>query len=107
MKRIVLTDGSGKWFNATKAKEWEEDTDWDGSNNISCATGSQWDHEILYRTAGGTYVLHHWSQWQGSRPQYKEISAADAAAWLSRNNYDLDGIGVPEIENEFRALEIE
>lgn len=104
MARSVLTDGSGRWFNSKKAKSWEEGTNWNGNNHISLATGSQWEHEILYRTRGGIYVLHCWSQWQGSGESYEEISAEDAARWLSRNEYtDADCAGVAD---EYAALEI-
>lgn len=86
MSKIALTDGSGRWFRSSKAASWKESTHWNGNNHISDATGSQWDHEMLFRTAGGLYILHHWSQWQGSSETYEEISAEDAAAWLTRNN---------------------
>ena len=53
------------WFDRSTAESWGEDTRWDGSNHVSIATGSQWDHEQLYQTAGGRFVLYRWSQWQG------------------------------------------
>jgi hypothetical protein len=74
-----------RWFDPAAAEEWGEGTRWDGRNHISLATGDQWIHEILYRTAGGTWVLHRYSQWQGTRDSYREISAEDAATWLVRN----------------------
>jgi hypothetical protein len=106
MSRIVLTDGSGRWFFTSKARSWDEATRWDGHNNISCATGSQWDHEELYRTAGGVYVLHHWSQWQGSTPSYEEIPAEDAARWLSQNEHDGDDAADAGVEEQYAALQI-
>lgn len=83
MRRIALDDGG--WFDASKAIFFEEDERWDGQNYISVATGSQWDHERLYRTAGGSWILHWRSQWQGTRPSWTEISADEAARWLVRN----------------------
>lgn len=80
VNRIPL--GNGRWFCPDTAKLYEERMRWNGSNHISCATGSQWEHEQLYRTVGGTYVLHAWSQWQGSTPSYEIIGAQDAHAWL-------------------------
>ena len=80
MNRIPLTDGTGRWFDASKAEEWDEDTRWDGNNHISIATGSQWHHERLYRTAGGVWIMHSSSNNQGSKDEFDEISADAAAA---------------------------
>ncbi len=33
------------WFDPGKAKRYDEATWWDGSNNISVATSSQWESE--------------------------------------------------------------
>jgi hypothetical protein len=52
MSRIALTDGSGRWFSDTTAEYFKEDTYHDGRNWISKATGSQTEHEGLYRTKG-------------------------------------------------------
>jgi len=101
-KRIALTDGSGRWFNEETADFWKEDTYHDGRNFISKATGSQWNHERLYRTVGGRFILNRWSNYQGSIESYVEISADDAAVWFSRNGYDPH----PACEKEFAALEI-
>jgi hypothetical protein len=71
------------------AESWDERTDWDGNNHISCATGSQWDHERLHVTAKGTFVVEHWSQWQGRGGGHYAINDSDAALWLVRNGDDL------------------
>ena len=108
MSRIVLTDGSGRWFDDAKAKRWEEETRWNGNNHVSKATGSQWEHETLYRTAGGIYVVHHSSQWQGSTDTIEEVTASDAAKWLSTNDYldgDAESAG-PEVASAYAALEL-
>ena len=47
-------------------------------------------HEALHRTAGGRFVLNHWSQWQGSMETYEEISVEEAARWLSVNGHHDD-----------------
>jgi hypothetical protein len=112
--RIVLTDGTGRWFDRGKAQRWKENTRWNGNNHVSCATGSQWEHETLYRTAGGVYVLHRTSQWQGSGESWDEVTASDAAGWLSRNDHarndhdadDADDASAAGVANEFAALEI-
>lgn len=76
------------WFDLDKATAFEEDTEWDGSNRISKATGSQWNHQMLYRTAKGRWVLHCWSQWQGSTPSYEFIGDTDAREWLIAQRED-------------------
>lgn len=85
MKRINLTDDSGLWFDAHKAACFAEETRWDGSNHISVPTGSQWDHQALYFTKSGRWVLNCWSQWQGSSESYELVSQDDAADWLQQN----------------------
>lgn len=87
MKRIALTDDTGRWFNPQTAETFEEATWWNGNNHISHATGSQWEHQRLYRTKGGRWILNTWSQWQGSSEEYLEISDRDAAAWLVKNEH--------------------
>lgn len=77
----------GRWFAIDRAEKVDEGTRWNGNNHISLATGSQWEHEALYRTAGGKWVLNSWSQWQGSSETWEEIEDEAAAAWLVRNEY--------------------
>jgi len=87
MTRIALTDGTGRWFAPGAADLWEDATRWDGHNRVSLATGDQWEHERLYRTAGGRWVLHGWSQREGSRDSYAVITADAAAAWMAINRH--------------------
>jgi hypothetical protein len=85
MTRINL--GSGRWFDTDSAECFGEDTRFDGRNHISVATGSQWEHEELYRTRTGRWILHEWSQWQGSRAYYSEVSDARAKEWLINQDH--------------------
>lgn len=85
MDKVNLPDG--RWFDRDEAKVFDESTEWDGSNYISCATGSQWEHEELIRTPSGVWILHSWSQWQGSRPDLEEISESEAHRWLIRHGH--------------------
>ena len=91
MQRIALTDEfgnpTGTWFDADRAIRYAEDEDWDGSNFISRATGSQWNHEALYRTASGRWILNGWSAYQGSTETYYEISPSRAEDWLIANDH--------------------
>jgi hypothetical protein len=74
---------------AKASKSWEESTFWDGHNHCSKATGSQWNHETLYRSAKGRYYVEHTSQWQGSRPHVEWVSREEAARWLLNCEHDL------------------
>jgi len=63
-------------------RTWEEATDWNGSNHISRATGSQWNHQTLYKSAKGNYYLVHSSQMQGSMDHAEWLEPQEAARWL-------------------------
>lgn len=88
MTRIDFTDRSGRWFNRDTACRLDEDTNWDGSNQISINTGSQWDHESLYFTKSGVWVRRWTSQWQGSSDSINELEECDAIDWIVANNCD-------------------
>lgn len=102
MKRIALTDGSGRWFDREKSIHFDEDTYWNGHNHISKATGSQWEHQRLYRTAGGRWILASWSAYQEVRDSYEEINDAAATVWLVLNGHDAH----PSVSEQYSALEI-
>ena len=87
MKRQSIEGGF--WFDVDGADHYREGTRFDGQNQISRATGSQWDHEDLYRTRGGRWVLCSWSQWQGSGTSYVVVTPDVAAAWLVRQGRDV------------------
>lgn len=101
MHRIALTDEQANptaaWFDKDRAEKYEESTRWNGSNHISEATGSQWDHEMLFRTAGGRYVLHTYSQWQGRPETYREIPEAEAIEWLIAQGHE-DAVPQGEVD---------
>lgn len=101
MNRISLTDGSNTWFDADRATKFTEDTNWDGSNHISVNTGSQWHHEVLFCTASGKFILHTWSNYQGTEDTYESISEAKAYDWLIRNG---EADAVPKEETEAREV---
>lgn len=68
---------------------WDEDTHWNGNNHISKATGSQWDHQRLYRSRKGRYYVERWSQWQGSTPSAEWVSPQEAVRWLLLNECEI------------------
>lgn len=61
------------------------------------------EHETIYRTKGGRFILKHSSDWQGRATTYSEISNEDAAIWFSNNEMDPH----PACEKEFLELEIQ
>jgi len=75
---------------------WSEDTRFNGHNHISLVTGSQWEHQRLYRSRRGRFYVEHWSQWQGSTPHAEWISPEEAARWLLINNREVP----PELWDE-------
>jgi len=90
MERVALEGGG--WFDKSAAKKYEEATWFDGSNRISKATGSQWDHQELYQTRSGGWVLYSWSQWQGRGESYRQVTPAEAADWLITNNHEIPDV---------------
>ena len=68
---------------------WHEKQDWDGRNYISRATGTQWDHQRLYRSRRGRYYVENTSQWQGTHATVEWISEQEACRWLLLMNHNL------------------
>lgn len=105
MKRVSITNNSGQWFDSEKAECFKENTYWNGSNHISKATNSQFEHEAIYITKTGKFILNHWSQWQGSIETYKAIGKEEAARWFCKQDFSDDKI--PEVfKEEVCKLEI-
>lgn len=75
------------WFDADRAEAFQEQRRWDGQNMVSVNAG-RWQHQILYRTAGGRWVLHEWSQWNGVEPIWEFVTDEQAREWLLRNDED-------------------
>ena len=103
MKRIALTTGRG-WFDPDAAEQFNESTTHDGRNRISDATGDQFRHQTLFRTARGRWVLENFSQWQGDRNTYEEISAEEAALWLVKCHHEPPSRG--KVAEAVAALEV-
>jgi hypothetical protein len=84
MTRVSI--GNGRWFNQDTATYTKGDTYFDGSNLIDINTGSQWERQYLWRTAGGTWLINQYSQWQGVQETYEEVTEEEAALWLVTNH---------------------
>ena len=113
MARVALTDGSKAWFNTDKAVLFKEDTRWDGRNQISVPTGSQWHHEWLYYTKSGKWVKNEFSNYQGTLETYEQIDEQDVIEWLIQNHkFECDELqSLPEglrlsVQAGFSAAEI-
>jgi len=106
MKRQAMTDGSGSWFDIDNSECFDESSDWNGSNNISRATGSQTEHEQLYRTKSKKWVLNSWSNWQGTTETWEIVSDGHAAKWLAHNEYMDDDRVKNLFQKEFAELEL-
>lgn len=86
--RYRMEDGSV--INTEKAiEEWCEATDFNGNNHISRATGSQWNHETLYRSRKGRFYKECESQWQGSTSHVEWIDEREAVRWIILNDGDV------------------
>lgn len=69
--------------------QWYEATEWDGQNHIGKSTGSQWEHQTLFRSRKGRFWLLHNSQWQGSRPHAEWLDEHEAVRWLLVNDHEV------------------
>ena len=88
MSKYQMQDGTV--INTDRSSEsWSENSDWNGSNNVSCATKSQFEHETLYRSRKGRYYKVCWSQWQGNLPYAEWLDERAACRWLLVNNKDI------------------
>lgn len=89
-----------KVFDTEKAKaRWEEVLDFDGGNHISRVTGSQWNHETLYKSLQGRYYVVRSSDVQGSQDEMEILCPREAAAWLILSDHDLPE-DLKELEGE-------
>ena len=105
MKRIAINTGEGYWFDGDKADFYAEKSNFNGSNWISLATGSQWNHEGIFITKSGKFILNTYSDYQGTVDKYVLISKEDAATWFCRQSFTDEEI--PDIfKAEVKLLEI-
>jgi len=88
MTRYAIDDGAVVDTDAAK-QSWKEAARWDGSDHISVATGSQWEHQTLYLSRKSRYYLEHTSQMQRTQPRAEWIDRREAAAWLILNEHEL------------------
>lgn len=68
---------------------WDEATRFDGSNQISVPTGSQWHHQTLYQSRKGRYWIEATGNMQGYLDHAEMIGDREAAVWLMENGHQL------------------
>lgn len=85
------------------SRKFEETTQWNGKNHISNATKDQWVHETLYQSAKGRWYVVTTSQWQGSTPSARFVTAKEAAHWLLVNEYS-EGEIPEELHEHLEAI---
>lgn len=88
MTRYRMDDG--KIVDTANATDtWGEERDFDGKNQISRNTGSQWEHETLYSSAKGRYYIVSTSDWQGSQSTARWVEDREAVGWLLLNEHEM------------------
>ena len=88
MTRITLTDNSGRWFDLEAAYRFDEATVLaDDGTPISRATGNSWEHETLFLTTHGTYIIHFQNDRNRSLDSFSEYDPKKAVQWLLANGY--------------------
>lgn len=88
------------WYDPKACEKYEESQHWDDQNMVS-DVADRYDHQILYRTRGGRWVLHEWSQWAGRRATDQFVSDDQAREWLLICGHD------GAVEEHFGELEEE
>lgn len=106
MNRISLTDNSGRWFNLDTARRWDEGViRADDGTPISRATGNSWEHEALFLTTNGTFLLFAGSDRNPSLATFNIMEPEKAIQWLLANNHH-DGIDQLEYSQEVERFEL-
>lgn len=87
MKRTVLTDGTGRWFDLEGATRYEEALWFNGRDFISCSARYKGFHEELFKV-GSCWVKHTWDKNKFFNDEWVLLSKTEAAKWFSTNNYE-------------------
>lgn len=106
MDKVSLTDNSGRWFDKDSAKEWREAVILaDDGTPVSMATRNSWEHETLYLTKAGSFVMWFFNEHNHSLSQYVEWDEDKAAKWLLANGHNDDVVKL-DLTNQERRYEI-
>jgi hypothetical protein len=101
MRRNII-DNEGMllgWFETDKAREFDEDTYFDGHNHCGCVGRSQWSRESLFRTAGGCWARYVSGGSQSQRVRDCEVmTIKEVADWLIANGGEVPEWADPEVD---------
>ena len=110
MARINVTDDADVvvgWFNPDKAEIIKSGRTWDGSNQVSIATGRVGAEEYLWRTAQGRWVLNRderklFANDRQGLDLYRFVHDDEAREWMIRCEVDDETLTrlVGQIEEE-------
>jgi hypothetical protein len=103
VNKISLTDNSGHWFDKDAAKEWRAAAHLvDGGPAVSRATGKSWEHETLYLTSHGSFVMHFADDHNPTHAQYVPWEDDQAIKWLVANGYndEAEKLGLAKLERK-------
>jgi hypothetical protein len=106
VRKQELTDNSGRWFDMDSAKVYLEAVMLapDGTP-VSRAAGNSWEHETLYLTTHGTFVMHFADEHNPTLNQFVEWDVKKAVKWLLANGHGAEVIKM-DLESEERQLEL-
>jgi hypothetical protein len=83
MNKIILTDGSGRWFDADTARRFDSATVTTNSGHeVPLATGDADVCDTLWLTFQGTFVLTRSIEQHPEADSAEEIDMKTAASWL-------------------------
>jgi hypothetical protein len=107
MRKVVLSDNSGRWFDGDRAKAFEAESIISSSGQEICrATGVPGLWETLYLTEHGSFVLVR--SYDGYAPDAEgafEMEVRDAVRWLITNGHQ-EEVKKMDLASEERQLEI-
>jgi hypothetical protein len=91
MRRMVLSDGTGRWFSPAAAQTWHEPTAaGERGAQVGAVGRSPWHRGTLYYTRRGAYVLATRLLGAGprdQRPVVRLLPEAEAHRWLISCGY--------------------
>lgn len=75
------------WFDADRARYWEDAREWDGQGFRSMSTNRVGLYQRLYRTAAGRWVRGLLTDWEDDAPVWEYVDAPVARDWLVLNEH--------------------